>query len=251
MQLLIVIATFIISILTALVVFQKNPRSGTHVYFALLVFFIGIYPVFNYLAIHAVTNHQALFWAKMILLVSIPQGPLLYFFAKTYPTTRLIFRLRLQMIVLGWVILNMILAVAGLIFQGVVVKDGVVTIQPGPVVPSFGILHVTTIIAGLSVLFRKYRRSKGMNRQQLTYVFFGILISFSLTFIITFILPILLNSTFLLAISPIFLTMSVVAAAYAIVKHRLFDIRAAAARTMAYLLSLGSIVIIYSVVVLV
>ena len=81
MELAIVIFTFIVSALTSLLVYQKNPRSGTNVYLSLLVICIGIYPAFNYLAIHSTADVQALFWAKAILLVSIPQGPLLYFFA--------------------------------------------------------------------------------------------------------------------------------------------------------------------------
>lgn len=249
MQLAIVLTTFIISLLTALLVFQRNPRSATNLYFALLLGFIGAYPVFNYLAIHSASDELALTYAKLILLVSIPQGPLLYFFAKTYPNSRFFFNKRRQILIICWVLVNIFLAFSGLIFKAVEVKDGVVNIQPGPLVPSFGLLHISSIIAGLTVLFKKYRQANGKEKQQLTFIFFGVLVSFTLTFIITFVLPLLLNSTLLLAVSPIFLTMSVVAAAYAIIKHKLFDIRTAAARGVAYLLAFGSIGIVYGVVV--
>lgn len=248
MELAIAIATLVISFVTALFVFQNNPKSATHVYFGMLVFCISLYPIFNYLAVNSAEG-QAFLWAKLILLVSIPQGPLLYFFAKVYPEPKFVFKPRLQLLIALWVLLNIILAFAGLLFKGVIVEDKTVTIEPGPVIPSFGILHATTILAGLTVLAKKYHRSKGQNRKQLGYVFYGILLSFSLMFLITIILPIFLKNTVLLAISPIFLALSVVVVAYAIVSQKLFDIRAAVARSVAYVLSLSFIGFVYGLII--
>lgn len=142
----------------------------------------------------------------------------------------------------------MIFAALGLIFQGVAVEQKSVSIQPGPLIPSFGILHTTTIIAGLTVLLRKFLKSRGKTHTQLAFVFYGILVSFTLTFLITFILPIVLKNTVLLAISPLFLALSVIVVAYAIISHKLFDIRAAVARSVAYALSIGTLVFIYVIV---
>lgn len=244
MELTIAILTLVVSLVTALFVYSKNPKNGTLFYFAAMVFFISAYPIFNYLAVNSNSSEQALVWAKMILFVSIPQGPLLYFFAKTFPDSKFIFNKKRQAIIIAWVVFNIALAFFGLIFKSVSVSNKVVSIQPGPLVPSFGLLHVSTIVAGLFVLFRKYKHSSGKDRGQLAYVFYGIAISFTLTFLITFVLPIFLKNTILLAISPIFLGLSVVAVAYAIVAQRLFDIRAAVTRAVAYLLllvTLGSV----------
>jgi signal transduction histidine kinase len=245
MRLAVALIALIISLVTALVVFQKNPKSATNVYFALLVSLIGVYPVFNYLAINAATSEDALFWAKMILVVSIPEGSLLLFFAKVFPDVKFIFNKRLQLFLLAWVLLDIVLATQGLIFEKVNVVNGVVNIQPGKLVPAFGLLHVSTIIAGLMVLLRKYRRARGSAHKQLAFIFYGTLISFSLTFLITFVLPLLLKSTILLAISPLFLALAVVAVAYAIIRHSLFDIRAAIARSVGFVLSLGFIGLLY------
>lgn len=249
MEFLVSLFALLISLATALVVFVKNPKNGTNFYFALLVFFIGAYPVFNYLAVSSSSDAHAFIWAKCILLVSIPQGPLLYFFAKTFPDSNFIFNLRRQVFLACWVLLDLILASLGLIFKGVSVQDNVVSIQPGPFIPLFGLLHITTIIAGLTVLYSKYKKSKSNDKRQLRFIFFGILISFSLTFLITFILPLILKNTFLLALSPIFLTLSVVAAAYAIVRHKLFDIRAAVARAVAYIMTISFLAFLYTAMI--
>lgn len=247
MQLGIAVLALVASLITALFVYLKNPRSGTNVYFGLLIFFISIYPVFNYLAVNSSSSEEALVWAKMILLVSIPQGPLLYFFAETFPGKQFIFNKKRQILISSWVSVNLILAALGLIFQSVDVHDGVVSIEPGPLVFSFGLLHATTIIAGLRVLYKKYKSSIRQKRRQLALVFYGILISFSVTFLSTIVLPIVLGNTLLLALSPVFLTLSVLVVAYSIVAQRLFDIRSAVARPVAYVLIFGTLISIYSV----
>lgn len=249
MQLSIAIVAFLVSLFTALIVFQKNKHSGTNVYLGLLIFFIGIYPVFNYLAVTSSSSEQALLWAKMILLVSIPQGPLLFFFAKTFPSKTFVFNKKLQIFITCWVLLNCILAISGMIFASVSVNNGVVSIIPGPLVPLFGMLHVGTIIAGLVVLAKKYRASKGIARRQLAYVYFGILISFALTFLITFVLPLFLNNTFLLALSPIFLTLAVLSVAHAIVAQRLFDIRLIVARSATYIILVTTLAFVYGLTI--
>ncbi len=246
MELLIVLATFTISLVTGLFVYQKNPKSGTNVYFSLLVFFISAYPVFNYFAVNSTSDAQAFTWAKMILLVSIPQGPLLYFFARTFPNTIFIFNKKRQILIICWVMLNIIFAFSGLIFKSVTVANNKVSIQPGPLVPSFGLLHFSTIVAGLYVLNKKFRHSFGASKRQLFYIFYGIFASFTIMFLITFILPIFLNSTFLLAISPVVLTSAVISVAYAIVSEHLFDIRATVALSVGYVLLISTIIGLYA-----
>ena len=245
MQLFIALSALIVSLIVALFVYVKNPRSGTHLYFSLLVFFISVYPLFNYLAVNSESNEVALSWAKLILLVSIPQGPLLFFFASVFPKKEYFFRLKIQLVVLAWMLINIVLASLGLIFKSVSIEDGVVSLQPGPLGPSFALLHISTIIAGLVVLFRKRQKSRNQDRSQLNYIFFGILFSFSLTFLITIVLPVLFKNTVLLSISPLFLSVAVIAAAYAIVSQKLFDIRGAIVRSVAYLFVSALIVASY------
>lgn len=251
MELAIVIFSFIVSIATSLLIYHKNPRSGSNVYLSILILLIGIYPVFNYLAIHSPNDLQALFWAKAILLVSIPQGPLLFFFSGVFPGSRFIFRRRLQAVIIVWLIVTWVFAFAELIFESVSVDSGNVVINPGPFIPLFGFLHAGTIIAGIAMLYVKYRRAKDREKEQLTYVFFGILISFSLTFLITFILPLVLKNTFWLAISPIILALSVVAVAYAMVSRRLFDIRYVVLRSAAYTATRVLTTLLYTVPIMI
>lgn len=241
--------TLVLSLIVALFVFMKNPRSATNSYFGILVFFMSIYPLFNYLAVTSSSNEVAFSWAKLILFVSIPQGPLLFFFAKVYPKKDFIFNKKVQSVIIIWVLLNIILASSGLIFNGVTISGGSVSITPGPLVPSFALLHIGTIISGLFILFRKRAKSLGQQRLQLSFVAYGISFSFALTFLITIVLPILFKNTLLLSISPLFLSIGVISVGYAIVSHKLFDIRAALVRSVAYILLGSTLIGIYVFIV--
>lgn len=230
----------------ALFVFLKNSRNATNVYFAILVFFIGLYPGFNYMALRDPLN--SLFWAKLILLSAIPVGPMLYLFVKTFPDNRFIVN-RLAKFFLAWAFINIGLGFSGLIFESVTIVNGVPQIKPGPAIPSFGLLQIFSLACGSSALFKKYRAATGVLKVQLRYITYGITASFGLTLLATLVLPLTLNITMLLPISPLFLLIAAVAIAYSIVRHRLLDIRGVVARSVAYVLLILTMAAMYALII--
>jgi signal transduction histidine kinase len=216
------------------------------VYFAVLLFFVSLYPGFNYLALQ--DPERAHTWAKFILLSAIPVGPLFYLFVKTFPSNRFVVN-RLAKVFLGWAIINIILAFSNLIFKAVVIVNGQPQIQPGPAVPSFGLLQVSSLLCGSVVLFQKYRRATGILKVQLLYITIGIITSFALTLTATLILPLSMGITALLPVSPLFLLIAAIASAYSIVRHRLLDIRVVVARSVVYVLLMLSMALIYGLLI--
>lgn len=250
MEVLILLVTTALSMIIAAFVLLNNPKSGTNFYFGLLVILIGLYPILNYLAVNAPSNDDAFFWAKAILLVSIPQGPLLYFFAKVYPSSSFIFSRRKQLAITFWFSANIFFALLSLIFIGVEIKDGSISIVPGPLVPSFGLLHISSIVAGIYILRKKYKQKSNTDSKRLFYVYYGILFSFTFTFLSTIILPLFLNNTLFLEASPLFLLLAVFLSAYSIISKGLFDIRAIVARSVAYLLLILSLSLLYGLLII-
>lgn len=236
MQLLVAIFSAVASLILALFVLLKNKKSSTNVYFGILVIFLGLYPIFNYLALNASTSEEVFMWAKMILLVSIPAGPFFYFFVKVFPGSEFIFRKKLQIFMLFWALVNILLAQSDLVFSSVFIKDGSLQIVPGPAITSFVSLQIIGIISGSIVLVKKYIGSSGKLKLQLQYITFGILTSFGLNLLATVIMPIAFQTTILLAISPLFLLFGEVVVSFTIVRHRLFDIRPALARAVSFTL---------------
>ncbi len=246
MVLTISLLTALVSFTIALFVYLNNSRSSTNVLFSALIFFIGLYPIFNYLSLISVDADTALFWAKFILISAIPAGPLFYLFVTVFPATKFTVHKGISIGIAIWVLLNIFLAIFGKVFQSVSIVNGVPEIVSGPAVGSFGLLQILSIIAGSRELILKYRRSSGLLRRQLQYITFGIITSFGLTVITTLIFPLVLGINFFIPISPIFLLVAGITIAYTIVRHRLLDIRLVVARTVSYSLLVGIFGIFYT-----
>lgn len=238
MELIVAIVTAFTSFVLGLFILLKNRRSGTHIYFAFLLFCISLYPIFNYLALTTNSQIGLDFFSKMILFSAIPAGPFFFCFVKVFPTQKLIFNLKIQALLLLWVLLNFILAYMGLIFSKVSIDDGSLKIEAGPAVLSFMMLQVGAVLGGVVSLIRKYRLSKGYLRQQLQLIAVGISISLILMLLATVILPLIFDVTWFVIWSPLFLLLGAVAIASAIGRYQLLDIRPVLARTVSYFLIL-------------
>lgn len=246
MDLIVAVLTAFISFLLTLLVYFKNPKSGTSVYFAGLIFLLGIYPIFNYLSINAKAEGEAFFWAKFVLLSAIPAGPLFYSFVRVFPTSQFVFNRKIQTILFIWVTINIFLAFGGYIFSSVEIVNNQPQIKPGPLVASFALLQISSILVGLAGLLRKFINAVGFLKLQLRFITFGILAGFSLTLLSTVVLPLIFHISFFIPLSPIFLLIVGMTIAYSILRHRLLDIRLVLVRTLVYSLLVSIIAILYT-----
>jgi signal transduction histidine kinase len=125
--------------------------------------------------------------------------------------------------------------------------------ETGEPVPNKGIVFFTFQVIsllgiGIYSLAKKLRHSTGHEKSQLRLMALGLAITFGLIFISNFFLVVVFSVTNLLALGPAYTLIFSSTVAYAIVKHRLFDIRAAIARSVGFVLSLGFIGLAYAVV---
>ncbi len=107
------------------------------------------------------------------------------------------------------------------------------------------------LAGGIFNLFKKHRQAKGKTRDQTRFVIAGLIGSFGLIFITNFVLVVIFNNRSLIPLGPAFTLIFSGTMAYAIVKHRLFDIKRTIARSVAYILSLGSIGVVYGIMIFV
>ncbi len=87
---------------------------------------------------------------------------------------------------------------------------------------------------------RSYRHSQGQEKQQLKYVFAAIILSFGPGFILNAVGPII-GVPQLASIGPLFVLFFVAIISYAMLRHRLLDIRSIVARSVTYVLTIGLI----------
>lgn len=97
-------------------------------------------------------------------------------------------------------------------------------------------------------LLNSYRRLRGVARQQLTYVMFGAVFASVPALFTNLFLP-LVGVKHLIWLGPVFSLFAFYTVAVAMVKHKLFDIRALVARTLTYFISLVILAVAYGFLV--
>ncbi len=210
------------AIIIGLIVFLKRKRSVLHIIFALLNVVIAIWALSYWRWLLADNHDQALFWVRMLSIGStlIPVLFLHWILVLINEAEK-----KKLLLILCYIMTAVFLSVS---FSSMFVKD-VKEVFGFPYWPEPGFIYhlyvlfsyITLLGYGIYKLFKVYRTTTGYKRDQLRYVFLGLAIAapagfsnFPLWYNINF--PPYFN-IFVLAYMSCY--------AYAILKHRLMDIR--------------------------
>lgn len=124
--------------------------------------------------------------------------------------------------------------------------------SPPTPIPGYGVLVYIVhflLLSGMSAsrLYGLLYNGSLTNRlrQQIRLVLIGLTPIVLLAPLTSFLLPVVLNNTALVMLSPVYTLFFVLCVGYAIARHGMFDIRMAAVRTLAYILSLLTMAGIY------
>jgi signal transduction histidine kinase len=146
-----------------------------------------------------------------------------------------------------------ILALTPLVVQGVAKEGNLYTIDFGPLAIVYFAGILVTASLGFYLLLRDLSRTTGVERQKRLVIFWSLLVTTAVNIFTNVGLPFLHGSYDLTKIGPLSAVFIVLGSAYAIIKHRLFDIRTFVLRAVTYVFStiLLSLVFILPVVLIV
>jgi len=234
------------NLLLGLLVFQKNWKKPLNISFFIFSVASFIWALTNYLFFSTV---DTLLMFKLVY----STGPVVIFFLIPW-ILYLVERNPGLRKVLPFYFMGVILCILPLI-DGFVIKslnistDASLTFETGPFFSVFGLAVIGTILYANYLIFSNYKRSKGLLRQQLLYIFTGIFLYSSVVIIVGLVLPGLgiavavpfdaQSSIFLVGFST-----------YAIVKHKLMDIRMVVARSVAYTFLIATLAGFYAGVII-
>lgn len=141
------------------------------------------------------------------------------------------------------------LSASPLVVAGVTPDEKVFAVNFGPLISVYGILLLVMIVHTIVLIIKGRRQLKGQQLKQLNIIGGSLSLSLPLVFLFSFILPSATgNFAFTeFGITPIIFIVG--GLYYAVVKHQLFDIRSAAARSLAYILSLLCLIGLYFLLV--
>ncbi len=215
------------------VVYKRQPANILNRVFLTFTLSVVFWLVANFLA-DADKTHAVL-WINLTYLGSTLISIFLIYFSIIFPKipTRISPFLHLSILgvsgVVIWLVIFSKLVVLGLIF-----RSWGTDIEPGVLYVIYPLYFLTFSIISLVNLWRKYRSSLGIEKTQIFYVFLGLLLSVTTGFFTNSLSYYFIGDYRLAKYGPYSTIFVVAFMAYAIVAHRLFDIRVIIKRTVIF-----------------
>jgi signal transduction histidine kinase len=242
-----VVLAVIMHIAIALSVYLRRNGARTNTVFMLLSLTLAAWATTNYIATTLPQDENLIYIIRAVIGLVVLQNTLFYFFA-TNLNDRLQKKLpKHRKFLILFSVITIILTQTPLIFHSVMIDNEFANPEVAPGILIFIIHAVLTSGFGLKALFKRYRSSKGLQKQQLVYVLFGSVVLWLAVPITNFVITLTVKTTFFIKLSPFYTLLFGAFITYAMVTQKLFDIKVVVARAVAYVLSLGLLISIYAV----
>lgn len=229
----------VLNLSVALIVLTRNRRKVLNAIYAVFAFAVALWVLGIAAFLYADDTATALSWAQLyyiapllIVLSSVP-------FSDVFPSRGKIRYPRAFLLLGGFLALAMPIAVSpGFLFSDLVHHSWGKEIILNKIPYTFYSIYLAVAFSlTLATIYRKTKVERGIYRAQATVFFSGYLISCVLGLFFNLILPGFGNYQ-LIWIGPSASTIYIVATAYGIVRHKMFDVRSVAARAVGYILSI-------------
>ncbi|HET7529104.1 MAG TPA: histidine kinase N-terminal 7TM domain-containing protein, partial [Candidatus Saccharimonadales bacterium] len=226
---------------------SKNARSATNVLFGLICLSLIGWTTANFYSLHLHHPENIFGSIKVIFAFVVLQNASFLMFTKVFPSSRIYQSGWWDRLYVLAGFLLMVAAADGLYFRGYTYQDRHFSILPSPFISLFIAFAVVSIGTGLWRLVSRYKKARGVLRNQLLYLLIASILLLVLIPITNFLLPIAFSNNTFVAYSPIYTLLFTAIIGYAVVRQKLFDIRLVVATSAAYVMSLATLGIIYGV----
>ena len=229
--------TFLANLLICLLVLNNNWRSWTNRWLGLLTLVLASWTVGNYLALLPGPEVVRLFWVRMVMAVTSLMGVTTFLLAKSFPGEKLEIGRKWLIVIWMDVLITALLGLSPWMFTGLEnLPNGSFNLIPGPAIALFAINHFGFTVWGLGILIVKLRKSRGKLKQQMVWFLMGNLLTLTLITLTNFVAVVFFKSLQYTFIGPTFTLFLVGFVAYAILRHRLLDVRLLVVRSLAFTL---------------
>jgi signal transduction histidine kinase len=218
------------------IVYFYGKKNINQIFFVLLVLSLTFWGVNNYFSVQVI-NSNVLFLIRGVMFFATPQTLLLLLFVYTFPNKNLPSKKWLKFLYLS-APLMMLLNFTPLIFSRVDIIDNKVTAIPGPLMPILGLYILLFAVLSLITIIRRYLQSSGLEKIQWRFISTGLFLSFFLMLYLNYFIVLIFNNTNFVKFGHIYHLPIIFTFSYALVRHKMMDIKLIVSQTLAILLSL-------------
>jgi len=233
--------------LVALFVLQKNYKSLANILFFILSVFLVIWAIINFIITNNPFSSEQLALYRLLMASVVAQNTFFFLFAHTYPDQKISVKSKYIKLYIVLSLIAIIAALSPLVFVKVAYGSAGARPVAGPGMLVFILQAGISVISGLHSIYKRYSKASGIAKQQFRLIFIGSVILWGIVPITNFVVPLATKTLFFSRISPIYTLAFYSIIAYAIIAQKLFDIRAAVARSVGYLMIVASITVVYGI----
>ncbi len=246
----VVILVALTSILLGLIVFLRNRRSAFNVAFAIFAVLLGLWIPSNFFGSYYEGSHNlSLFFYADFMLAPLMALAFVYYGYQSFKHYKSITLSSKPIIFTAPLVLVVVLslsAVLQLVATPVVTKTNVIAAKQSLYWPYIVSLGIMAILGLLLVIYSSLTANKTY-KNQTRIVLIGIIIAS---------IPLLLSNVvltklkFAQTLSYLGALILLISLSYSIIKHKLFDIKLVVARSLAYILALGTLSLTFGAILL-
>jgi PAS domain S-box-containing protein len=240
-----VILIIFTNLILGILVFLKDRSKLVNISFFSLTVAISGWVLTNYLADNLVAHDTRLLNTKLTMFFGLLLMFLFYYFVSNFIRTNIKAK-TINLFLTPAVFIVLVLSFGNGIVSGITTVNDVTAVNFGKLSFLYVLTFFVTLVISVYLLIDNSRNLKGDKKIQLDLLNFGLLISVFLGAISNLLLPFVFNNykfaTYGTGVTLIFVGFTT----YAIIKHRLWNIRFVVAKSLAYLILLAILAIFYA-----
>ncbi len=233
--------------LLATIILLRNPHARINRIFALFSLSISLWATCNFLADNGPAG-LALLFTRLTFVFGLFIGLSIVLLGGNFPTANILKNKRVNKIFPVFFIVTTVVSMTPLLVPSVEQTSKGAAIEVGPL---YSLFLVTTLFALSLFIYGLRLQFKApitlVQKSQIKLVLAGVVTYGVLAIVANLIIPILVDNWTSSRYGPVFALVTVAVIGYAIVRHKLFDIRLYAARSLGYVLSLAVAALLYAI----
>ena len=236
----------ILNLFLGFIVIFNNHKKAVNIIFFCLTFLGDGWLLTNYLADHSTSVTMGILWTRLTMSFGLLAAYSILYFLGVFIQESKFSKIVKKIIAIPLILTIIPLLFTKYIIETVTFKDSVAEITFGGLIIIYLIIFSFILVLSLVTLIMKMKNTKGSDRIRLSFLAMGLFMTFVLATITNLILPSIFNIYTLSSYGADSLILLIGFTSYAIIKHRLMDIRFIVARSVAFTVLLALIGLFYT-----